>query len=431
MNNISFTNAQDFIDWVEHQRRFSPKVSLEKMRYYLSLFDNPHQKFSSIHITGTNGKGSVVAYLNSVLRTAGFNVATFTSPYITCFNERIRYNDQNISNEDLLRIANLILSKYDIIEQSEYDLPTFFEFITIVAFIYYSEIKDLDLAIIEVGMGGRLDSTNVITPLLSVITNVSLEHTQILGDTLEKIASEKLGIVKENSYLVSGNIDNSLVNQFDEYCLKQKTKHIQTSLKKVEIIKQDINSSIISLDGRILEIGLAGSHQIENACCAFNALNTLKELDLKWKNRLTNEILDRGFKNVKWQGRFETISKNPLIVIDGCHNIDGVKRVCDFVKNLNYSYKRAVISISADKELKEMTSLIAKVFDEIVITKYSYMRSSEVDTLNELLVHPNKKIIKSVQDALDYCHKEKCELTVFLGSLYLVSEVYNLVKPLK
>ena len=118
MNNISFTNAQDFIDWVEHQRRFSPKVSLEKMRYYLSLFDNPHQKFSSIHITGTNGKGSVVAYLNSVLRTAGFNVATFTSPYITCFNERIRYNDQNISNEDLLRIANLILSKYDIIEQS-------------------------------------------------------------------------------------------------------------------------------------------------------------------------------------------------------------------------------------------------------------------------------------------------------------------------
>ena len=160
-------------------------------------------------------------------------------------------------------------------------------------------------------------------------------------------------------------------------------------------------------------------------------INAIKELDLKWKNRLTNEILDRGFKNVKWQGRFETISKNPLIVIDGCHNIDGVKRVCDFVKNLNYSYKRAVISISADKELKEMTSLIAKVFDEIVITKYSYMRSSEVDTLNELLVHPNKKIIKSVQDALDYCHKEKCELTVFLGSLYLVSEVYNLVKPLK
>ena len=431
MNNISFTDAQEFIEWVEHQRRFSPKVSLEKMRFYLSLFNNPHQKFSSIHVTGTNGKGSVVAYINSALRTAGFNVATFTSPYITCFNERIRYNDKNISDTDLLRIANLILSKYDIIEQSEYDFPTFFEFITILAFIYYSEIKDLDIAIIEVGMGGRLDSTNVITPLLSIITNVSLEHTQVLGDTLEKIANEKLGIVKENSYLVSGRIEDSLVSQFDNYCLKQNTIHIKTPLEKVEVLKQDIHSSTILLDGKKLEIGLSGNHQVENASCAYLALKTLKEIDLKWKNRLTNEILDRGFKNVKWQGRLETISDQPLIVIDGCHNIDGVKRVCEFIKNLNYSYKRAVISISADKELETMTSLISEVFDEIVITKYTYMRSSEVDVLNDLLVHPNKKIIASVSDALNYCRKEKCEFTIFLGSLYLVSEVYNLVKPLK
>lgn len=431
MSNTYFTNGTEFIEWVEHQRRFTPKVSLDKMRFYLSLFDNPHLKFPSIHITGTNGKGSVVAYLNSVLRTAGFNVATFTSPYITCFNERIRYNDQNIEDDDLVSIANLIVSKYEIIKSKGYDLPTFFEFITILAFIYYAQIPNLDIAIIEVGMGGRLDSTNVITPLLSIITNVTLEHTQILGDTLEKIANEKLGIVKNNSYLISGNIDHSLIKQFNDYCDQHQTKHIQTALREVEIIKQDIYSSNVIIEGMNLEIGLAGVHQIENAYCALKALNTLKQLEPKWNYALTDEIYYRGFKNVKWQGRLEIINENPLIVIDGCHNIDGVKRVCSFVNELNYEHKRAVVSISADKELPIMIDEISKTFDEIIITKYSYMRSSEIEVLNQLLNHPNKKIIPSVSDALDYCNNNHCPFTIFLGSLYLVSEVRNIVKPLK
>lgn len=427
----SFTNASMFIEWVEHQRRFSPKVSLEKMRYYLSLFDNPHTKFQSIHITGTNGKGSVVAYLNSVLRCAGFNVATFTSPYITCFNERIRYNDTNISDNDLLRIGNLIISKYEEIESNGYELPTFFEFITILAFIYYAQIPNLDVALIEVGMGGRLDSTNVITPLMSIITNVSLEHTQILGDTLEKIALEKLGIVKDNSYLISGNIDKSIIHLFDECAFNHNTKHICSHLRAVEILKKDIYSSKIILEGMNLTVGLPGSHQIENAVCAYHALNVLKDLDLKWKNRLTNEIYYRGFEKVKWQGRLEIISEDPLIVIDGCHNIDGVKRVCKFIGELDYTYKRAVVSISADKELPIMLENISQVFDEIIITKYSYMRSSEIEVLNDLLVHSNKKIIPNVKDALEYCKENKTNFTIFLGSLYLVSEVRNIVKPLK
>ena len=144
MNNIKFKNAKDFIAWVEKQKRFSPKVSLDKMRFYLSLFDNPHEKIKCIHVTGTNGKGSVVAFLKSILRKAGFNVATFTSPYITCFNERICYNENYISDQDLINIANLITEKYDIIKENGYDLPTFFEFITILAFIYYSKLDNLD-----------------------------------------------------------------------------------------------------------------------------------------------------------------------------------------------------------------------------------------------------------------------------------------------
>lgn len=430
MSNKYFTNACDFIEWVEHQRRFSPKVSLDKMRFYLSLFDNPHLKFKSIHITGTNGKGSTVAYLNSVLRTAGFNVATFTSPYITCFNERIRYNDCNIEDEKLVEIGNFILSKYDEIIDNGYDEPTFFEFITLLAFIYYASIDNLDIALIEVGMGGRLDATNVITPLLSVITNVTLEHTQILGDTLEKIAYEKLGIVKENVDLVTGNINSSLIDLVNTHCAKLNSKHIQSALNEIEILKQDIYSSEVIINGEHLVIGLAGVHQIDNALCAFTALNKLKEIDQKWNNALTNEIYYRGFKNVQWQGRLEVISSDPLIVIDGCHNIDGVKRVCSFIDTLDYSFKRAVVSISADKELPIMLNLIKNTFDEVIITKYSYMRSSEIDVLDQLLDHPNKKIIPSVSEALEYCKQNKTDFTIFLGSLYLVSEVRNIEKPL-
>ena len=345
MNNIKFKNAKEFIDWVEHQKRFSPKVSLDKMRFYLSLFDNPHEKFKSIHITGTNGKGSTVAFLKSVLRSAGFNVATFTSPYITCFNERICYNENYISDVDLLNIANLIIEKYELIKENGYDLPTFFEFITILAFIYYSKLENLDIVLVEVGMGGRLDATNVITPLVSVITNVTLEHTQILGDTLEKIAKEKLGIVKTNSILVSGNIDKSLISIFDETCKDKSSKHIKSLLTEVEILKKDIYLSEIILDGRKYIINLPGNHQIDNAICAYNVLETLKTVDKKWNAKLNYEIYSKGFKNVFWQGRLEIISDDPLIVIDGCHNIDGVKRVTEFVKQLEevQSLKEALV----------------------------------------------------------------------------------------
>lgn len=431
MNNIKFKNAKDFIAWVEKQKRFSPKVSLDKMRFYLSLFDNPHEKIKCIHVTGTNGKGSVVAFLKSILRKAGFNVATFTSPYITCFNERIAYNEDYISDEELLLIGNQIIDKFDVIEQNGYDLPTFFEFITILAFVYYSKLLNLDYVILEVGMGGRLDATNVVTPLLSVITNISLEHTAILGDTLEKIAFEKLGIVKNNSYLVSGKIDNSLISYFDNYCLEKNSIHIKSMDNDFTVLEENIDCSKILLNGVEFEIGLIGKHQIENAICAYTTLETLKNIDKKCKNKITNEIYYRGFKDATWQGRLEKLSKEPLILIDGCHNKDGVNRVCNFINSLDYKFKRAIVSISADKDIKEMVEMIGNTFDEVVITKYSYLRSSDVETIDNLLNHHNKKIINSVDLALKYCEENPVELSIFMGSLYLVSEVRNIKKPLK
>ncbi|HPT89725.1 MAG TPA: Mur ligase family protein, partial [Bacilli bacterium] len=208
-----FTNINDFIAWIESQKRTSPKVSLKKMRKYCEIIGNPQQNLRFIHIGGTNGKGSTVSYLKNILRDAGLNVGTFISPYVVCFNERIGYNEEYISDDELLHYGNLLLRYYP--KFSEYGLenPTFFEALTLISFLFFASKKDIDVVILEVGLGGLLDSTNIIIPLVSVITNVSYDHMKILGNTLEEIALNKLGIAKTNVPLFT-TYDERLANLF-------------------------------------------------------------------------------------------------------------------------------------------------------------------------------------------------------------------------
>lgn len=421
---MKFTNVNEFIKWVESQKRFSKKENLDKMKYYMALFDHPENKFKSIHITGTNGKGSTVAFLKSILRNKGLNVATFTSPYITVFNERIGFNYDNISDDNLLKYANIILEKYDIIEKDGYELPTFFEFITILAFLYFSEIPYLDVALIEVGMGGRLDSTNVITPMLSIITNIALDHMQVLGDTLDKILIEKLGIVKENVPLVCGVKDESLKEIAKNYTSKLNSNINFVDYNRITIKKCDtICSEFDYKRYPNIELQLLGIHQIENACLVIEAFEQIQD-----KYNLTTEDLYNGLYNAYWQGRLEVVSQNPYILVDGGHNIDGVKRVCEFISTLNYSKKRLVVSISDDKEKETMLSILDQTFDEIIFTKYTYSRSAKLDDLYNLSNCPVKIKCETVDDAVEYVLTNKCDFTIFLGSLYLVSEVRNKVK---
>lgn len=421
---MKFTDAKTFINWVEVQRRFSKKVSLDKMNYYMGLFDHPECKFKSIHITGTNGKGSTVAMLKSILIDRGLNVATFTSPYITCFNERIGYNDEYISDDDLVYYANLILEKYDIIEKDGFELPTFFEFITILAFLYFSNLKNLDIALIEVGMGGRLDSTNLITPILSIITNVAFDHMQVLGNTLEEILDNKLGIVKKEVPLVCGLKDSGLKNYATVYAnnLNCKIAFIEEKLLTIKSISTQ--KSVFSYKKyHDIELSLIGFHQIDNAMVAIEAFDILKGLlDLKVEN------LYNGLKNVKWPGRLEVISTNPYILVDGGHNLDGVSRVCEFMKSLDYKNKRAVVSISHDKEVKTMVELLDDAFDEIIFTKYTYARSAEANVLYDLSTNLNKIKIENIKDAFNYVYEKPADITIFVGSLYLVSEIKKLIK---
>ena len=418
-----FVDAKSFIEWVQSQKRFSKKTNLDNMKYFCKLLCNPESSFKAIHVTGTNGKGSTVAMLTSVLMAKGYNVGTFTSPYIECFNERIAFNTKPIDDDDLLKMANRVIEIYPILEENNFPKPTFFEFITLCAFCYFKSLNNLDYAVIEVGMGGRLDSTNVITPIVSIITNVALDHMQILGNTKEAILKEKLGIVKDNIPVVCGLKEENLKMIATNVANIHNSQIVFPKYNEVKNVKCDLSKTCFTYQGQDYKLSLLGFHQVENALLVIETFNLLKD-DLK----LSIQDLHNGLKNTKWVGRLEKINDDPVIYIDGGHNIDGISRITEFVKSLNIPNVRAVISISHDKELLPMIKMVDKTFDEIIFTSYTYARSAKAEDLYNLSSSKNKKCIENLDVAVKYVLTNKKPITVFLGSLYLASEIRNKLK---
>lgn len=418
-----FVDAKSFIEWVQSQKRFSKKTNLDNMKYFCKLLCNPESSFKAIHVTGTNGKGSTVAMLTSVLMAKGYNVGTFTSPYIECFNERIAFNTKPIDDDDLLKMANRVIEIYPILEENNFPKPTFFEFITLCAFCYFKSLNNLDYAVIEVGMGGRLDSTNVITPIVSIITNVALDHMQILGNTKEAILKEKLGIVKDNIPVVCGLKEENLKMIATNVANIHNSQIVFPKYNEVKNVKCDLSKTCFTYQGQDYQLSLLGFHQVENALLVIETFNLLKD-DLK----LSIQDLHNGLKNTKWVGRLEKINDDPVIYIDGGHNIDGISRITEFVKSLNIPNVRAVISISHDKELLPMIKMVDKTFDEIIFTSYTYARSAKAEDLYNLSSSKNKKCIENLDVAVKYVLANKKPITIFLGSLYLASEIRNKLK---
>lgn len=418
-----FVDAKSFIEWVQSQKRFSKKTNLDNMKYFCKLLCNPESSFKAIHVTGTNGKGSTVAMLTSVLMAKGYNVGTFTSPYIECFNERIAFNTKPIDDDDLLKMANRVIEIYPILEENNFPKPTFFEFITLCAFCYFKSLNNLDYAVIEVGMGGRLDSTNVITPIVSIITNVALDHMQILGNTKEAILKEKLGIVKDNIPVVCGLKEENLKMIATNVANIHNSQIVFPKYNEVKNVKCDLSKTCFTYQGQDYQLSLLGFHQVENALLVIETFNLLKD-DLK----LSIQDLHNGLKNTKWVGRLEKINDDPVIYIDGGHNIDGISRITEFIKSLNIPNVRAVISISHDKELLPMIKMVDKTFDEIIFTSYTYARSAKAEDLYNLSSSKNKKCIENLDVAVKYVLTNKKPITIFLGSLYLASEIRNKLK---
>ena len=400
--------------------RAVPKKDLNNIKFVLKKLGNPEKNLKIIHIAGTNGKGSAASMLESVLITAGYNVGKFTSPHIIKFNERIVYNKKEIPDEE-------IAGFFDIIEKitEKYNIYlNFFEVTTIIMFCYFNKLKP-DYTIIECGLGGRLDATNTGNSYLSVITNISFDHTAVLGNTLKEIAFEKAGIVHDGQICIfAGNhseLTEAVKNKTDNFVdIMTKYKNIDISLDKTTLHTR------ISLNNSIFEIPLYGIFQGWNFLLVYETAKILK---------IEDSIIAKGISDVKWPGRFEIYSKDPLIILDAAHNTDSVKVLRDNVLSLYPKSETAVIiSVLKDKNINEIFSLAEEFTDNIFCTSLS--ESHRGFTSEEL-----KNVIKRNDPSIEYYFDDDLEkitrkalslnkkVLIVCGSFYLISkfkELYNL-----
>ena len=400
--------------------RAVPKKNLNNIKFVLKKLGNPEKNLKIIHIAGTNGKGSAASMLESVLITAGYNVGKFTSPHIIKFNERIVYNKKEIPDEE-------IAGFFDIIEKitEKYNIYlNFFEVTTIIMFCYFNKLKP-DYTIIECGLGGRLDATNTGNSYLSVITNISFDHTAVLGNTLKEIAFEKAGIVHDGQICIfAGNhseLTEAVKNKTDNFVdIMTKYKNIDISLDKTTLHTR------ISLNNIIFEIPLYGIFQGWNFLLVYETAKILK---------IEDSIIAKGISDVKWPGRFEIYSKDPLIILDAAHNTDSVKVLRDNILSLYPKSETAVIiSVLKDKNINEIFSLAEEFTDNIFCTSLS--ESHRGFTSEEL-----KNVIKRNDPSIEYYFDDDLEkitrkalslnkkVLIVCGSFYLISkfkELYNL-----
>ena len=340
------------------------KLGLERTEALLASIGNPHDTFPSVHITGTNGKGSTAAMLESILRHAGLKTGLYTSPHIDTFNERVRINNQNISDQQLLE---LIAKLRHATESYNID-PTFHEFTTALAFAHFAQEK-VDLAVVEVCMGGQLDTTNVITPLISVITNVGIDHTKWLGPTKQHIAREKAGIIKDNVPLVTSEKDPGLRTYFESVCRTHNAPYAYTSdTVAVTTLKETSSGQTIRVTGAIqgtFELGLPGQHQCENTAAVLQTVLSLRQQGID----IPDTAIAKGLAAANWPGRLDAGSTKPFVLIDAGNNADSIDALRKFIDAHMLQRDVLVVAQKNDKDLTPMLDHIVPLFDHIIATE--------------------------------------------------------------
>ncbi len=390
------------------------RLGLKNMKALLRKLGNPERKLKCIHVAGTNGKGSVCAMASSVLIDAGYKTDIYTSPHLKKFNERIRINNKLITDKE---VAGYYLKvKKHVTNQS------FFEITTAMMFLYFYD-KNVDFAVLETGMGGRLDSTNVVRPLVSVITNIGYEHTERLGKTLEKIAYEKSGIIKENVPVVTG-AEGVALQTIKKIANKKNSEVYGITNNSIKNKSYDKKNNIWSFDSenyKNLSLGnLKGEFQTNNANIAVKALEILNN---KNAIRINKNNIRNGLKKAKWPARFQFIGKN--IIIDSAHNPDGFKVLFNELKNLKYDKLILVAGFSRDKDIKKISKIIKanRKIKKIILTQANNERAMPADSSQKYFKNP--AVIKNSKKAFDYAKKitEKDDLVLVCGSIYLVGEI--------
>ena len=410
---MNYTETLNFIHSFKGNGR---RPQLERMRWLLRQAGEPQSHYPTVHIVGTNGKGSTTSYLQNILTKSGYQVGTFTSPYITRFNERISINGTEIPDKDLISLvakAQVLLN--DLEEHTDFDRPTEFELVTLLMFLYF-DLKQVDMAIIEAGIGGRLDSTNVLSPELVICTSIGFDHTETLGNSLLDIANHKAGVMRENTPILLGRVSAEV-----EHFFNQKSHDLQAPLaiidREIQLLSKDNQTIQISYDhweSPNLKLPMLGQHQENNAGLAVTAAHLLAQTFSK----ITDKSIQEGIEETHWPGRSEWIGNN--IYLDGAHNPQGIASLKQVLKD-NFANRRVHI-LFAGLRRKPLADLLEELRDyDITVTSFDFFEALPLDDYPQ-----DFKRVADYRDWLAQAESSDSEdLFVITGSLYFISEVRN------
>ena len=413
------SSVDDHLAALYRLRRFGIKFGLGPISRIMRGLGNPQDRYSCIHVAGTNGKGSIAAFLSSVLAHAGYKVGLYTSPHLVRFNERIQINGRPVSDRDVAQAAEAVQRIY-----TQGEPPTFFECATAMA-LYHFGLERVDWAVLETGMGGRYDATNIVHPQASIISNISMEHTEYLGNTLAKIAAEKAGVIKTGAGVVTATRQKSAL-QVIEQAAAQKGVPLYRFGKEIRVRKDKQGSFTytgMNHRWRRVKIALMGDHQITNAALALGALELLMEKGLQ----LTDEALYAGLASTRWPGRLEVVSREPFVLLDGAHNPSAVRTLKKFLQD-TIALRRLtlVLGILQDKAWKPMLRELAALADCMILTRPQYERAADPHELASF-VRPLKQdlvVIPHLPDAVSFALEKAtpADAVCITGSLYTVGD---------
>ncbi len=413
---------QKSLDYLYGLEKFGMVFGLTQVERILNAIGNPHQEIQAIHVGGTNGKGSTAAMMSSVLQKEGYRVGLYTSPHLIRFTERIQVNGEEIEEEEVASLTQWMKKK---IETAGIAPPfTFFDFTTAMALQYFSQ-KWVDLAILEVGLGGRLDSTNVIDPLISIITNVAKDHEAYLGKTILKIAQEKAGIIKRGKPLITAATQPQVLRLFSKICQEKGSPFFRVGKEFRYVRAEGGDFDYEGLNRKLwgIPLNLKGFHQIINATTALGAMEVLEDLGY----RVSTDAMADGLREVDWPGRLETVSSSPRVILDGAHNPAGALVLKESLeKEFQYRHLILLIGIMKDKDIQSMLHLLAPLADHIILAQPHTDRAAAPSLLKKALDQNGKKaevaeeLNEAIERGLSLTQKE--DLLCITGSLYTVGE---------
>ncbi|UXV33743.1 bifunctional folylpolyglutamate synthase/dihydrofolate synthase [Staphylococcus sp. IVB6181] len=413
-------NYLDSLYWIHERNKFGIKPGTKRMEWMLERLGHPEQNIKGIHIGGTNGKGSTVAYLRAALVENGYDVGTFTSPYIETFNERISLNGEPVSNETIVELVTRVKPVSEALEEeTEYGTATEFEIITTMMFLYFGALHPVDFVIVEAGLGIKNDSTNVFSPIMTLLTSIGLDHTDLLGPTYLDIAKDKGDIVKPKTPFIYAVKNEEALKYLGTYAEKQQAPAYELD-KDISVVSQEDEFTYRFKDYELENIALhmLGEHQKENAALAITALIILFE---EGQIHLDFNKMIKAMENVSWTGRIEQVKAEPLVIIDGAHNNESIDALVDTIKNYYHKDKVDILfSAVSGKPIHHMLEDLSEIANQVYITDFDFYRAKpkeeiaqEAENFNPILIDDYNTFIENYEG----------DTLVITGSLYFISEV--------